>query len=1122
MSKEKPKGVHFKTGKNEQEGERRLGRGHKRGGGVSKKEKVSTPAGTKNEETAEPSRELLAQKVSSAKNFDELTEAISSTSLYFSLPGGILISPKETVENLKNLWEKSKKWDPEVYAEETLNNLFIRNGITEDSGIREKAIELLLAQKLIFEIRKNTPKEKTPASIVPKKIVPEVVVVEKLKGKEMNLHNVIDIEGEILPEPPVAVGNETIPTPDDVQDLIDNLGIESLLPEEFEKLNEFQKRKVLQDLERRIVDIVSSDAKTQYSKDFSEKGFFAKIRSSINKEKNIKDLEREIFEKIKNEQEGKEQIKNDLEVLTVKIEDKEVSPDGFVLYLKHKIGKDIYHQESMEEFEAINYFNQTANEFANMPYEWGQEKKGKHRKEYDRAQAEYTKAREEILRLKTSRETDENKGKAMLEVLETDTVLKMEQLLNTHPEFEQMLNDFGKSADFKNQLKDVGSFLNTATGKNLINRLLMAGGFTARAVAKGAAVFTGITGITALGGIAIGGGIGYFRGKLRGKEILTERQKEARHGIKDESKERVVTTEATHLSTRLGKLINEVENAINPEERAKKLSLLAARVEHTQGKIEKGQVNFGDAKSVLFNQFDLVNYLNKALVLKETNSEKINKEIKERIEKLSSIAGEKISEKTSEAQKAFIRKQAWKGVFMGAGFATIGYTVRWAGEQWGWWGNHGAEINSNSNALHTPTETELTHPNSTPVEPNRLGINGDGRVHEYITVKPESASQITTHPVGITFEHGKGGIQGILDLKKQIAEQYHGDYSTTPEGVQEFMRTDATKEAIKLGFYNPGGLEESAKIPAGSVLKFDEHGNLLFGKPDASGNIPPLGEKYHDTMFDSHQHAPAPAEKIVPHEEIKTTTTPVENLETKTENMSAETNPTTETTQANNNLVTPEESKVVEEAKLAEIREKLEQGYATTENQPINNAHRLVNRPIGTTESGRGVNYVHGTGPGSNRGPGYFPQTENLRYNFSDISPEENRTLSEHPEFVGKNPFHLNGIQLMEVVKASQKGTEFLFGENPDYNWQPLMDMKIASFLKLEPSDINNIEDPVLAKLSRTLLALKNFSGLNEPASSGFLKLTKELVGGYIIRALQKLTAEGKLEEFEATVGIEK
>ena len=34
-------------------------------------------------------------------------------------------------------------------------------------------------------------------------------------------------------------------------------------------------------------------------------------------------------------------------------------------------------------------FNEKANIFANMPYEWGQEKSGKHKTEYEKAKAEY-------------------------------------------------------------------------------------------------------------------------------------------------------------------------------------------------------------------------------------------------------------------------------------------------------------------------------------------------------------------------------------------------------------------------------------------------------------------------------------------------------------------------------------------------------------------------------------------------------------------------------------------------------------------------------------------------------------------------------------------------------------
>lgn len=73
----------------------------------------------------------------------------------------------------------------------------------------------------------------------------------------------------------------------------------------------------------------------------------------------------------------------------------------------------------------------------------------------------------------------------------------------------------------------------------------------------------------------------------------------------------------------------------------------------------------------------------------------------------------------------------------------------------------------------------------------------------------------------------RGAIQTIENLKIKIHADYP-DLSRAPHSIQEFMKTNSTQEAIKLGFYdpnNPSGAE-SAMLVKGSTLGFDEHGNL--------------------------------------------------------------------------------------------------------------------------------------------------------------------------------------------------------------------------------------------------------------------------------------------------------
>ena len=269
----------------------------------------------------------------------------------------------------------------------------------------------------------------------------------------------------------------------------------------------------------------------------------------------------------------------------------------------------------------------------------------------------------------------------MLEMLQIDNALQMEQLLNTHPEVEKTLDEFEKSAGGKEMVKSAGNFLQTITGgKNLTNKLLFVGGFSARMGVRAASAASSMTGLGAIGSVAVGGVIGGLRGRMRAKETLTERQKNARHGQKDESKEAINTVDAENLSKRLQATVDACrETAVGSPEDAKLLDQIKRRITYTQDKIEAGLVNFGDAKSALVNQFILVNSLNEALVISASLEETTRKDIDDRLTQFLEYRKEKID----DAQNAFIKKQMLKGAAMGAGFATLGYTLRYVGEHLG-------------------------------------------------------------------------------------------------------------------------------------------------------------------------------------------------------------------------------------------------------------------------------------------------------------------------------------------------------------------------------------------------------------------------------------------------------
>lgn len=132
----------------------------------------------------------------------------------------------------------------------------------------------------------------------------------------------------------------------------------------------------------------------------------------------------------------------------------------------------------------------------------------------------------------------------------------------------------------------------------------------------------------------------------------------------------------------------------------------------------------------------------------------------------------------------------------------------------------------------SPTPTPETTPAPTPI-PGPEVVAPVAHIQEF---KPEV----------FTFDQGKGGIQGILELKEQIRAQYP-DISKAPQNVQEFLNVNSTKQAIEFGLFKPGQADESAFILKGSTLRLDESGQLIFHDAKTGEDI----VKYEGRMFDS-------------------------------------------------------------------------------------------------------------------------------------------------------------------------------------------------------------------------------------------------------------------------------
>ncbi len=384
------------------------------------------------------------------------------------------------------------------------------------------------------------------------------------------------------------------------------------------------------------------------------------------------------------------------------------------------------------------------------------------------------------------------------------------------------------------------------------------------------------------------------------------------------------------------------------------------------------------------------------------------------------------------------------------------------------------------------------HANAMPV------LNED--IDKLNIVPPSAPGNIFTNE-GIKFEHGKGGIQGVLDLKNQIRLQYKGDFSQAPQSVQDFMKeTNVTQQAIKLGLYDPNSVEESALIQEGSVLKFDEQGNILFGKPDASGNVPVL-EKYTGRMFDS-DHSVTLRAVETPHA-AEPAQVPVAPAETAAATLAPETYVDTQT-------------------HIDTIKENIQQSIdaaAVKDNIVIDNTVRMGTTVRTGTTIGTGNNPTYGQGPGGTNVNFFrnsvWPQEGNLRVlqelYYPDLSPGQNDFINDHLDFFGENIYHLSGQQLLQAYDASVENINFLFAGDSSV-WMDLKDEKAGDLLKY----VDTGEKTAHGHMAEYLRMLKIYAGFGP--KNGILGYKAETTEQYIARAMQNLAGKGKLEEFNVNI----
>lgn len=324
--------------------------------------------------------------------------------------------------------------------------------------------------------------------------------------------------------------------------------------------------------------------------------------------------------------------------------------------------------------------------------------------------------------------------------------------------------------------------------------------------------------------------------------------------------------------------------------------------------------------------------------------------------------------------------------------------------------------------------------------------------------KTEPTPAIEHKSINVEFS-SRGGIQTILNMKEQIHNEYP-DISKAPTSVQEFMNTNSTQEAIKLGFYNPNNPSgaESMMVLKGSTLEFDQHGNLSFHdiKTDeihtlieTKGGAETI-EKYQGKMFDS------------------------DHSEVKTENINSIYEPS-------NGYKIPEQFNPIADEEV------------NIQTEPISSVDNLYKLP-----------------PQVDPVTGEIVIKGNTDINNTNLNTEKVETTNSNEIINTQHNINLSTEELAVVHETLKENINHIFPENErTHAWDNVKDKTPDDLFKIEKENgLNEMYKPLTSHLHR----LEEATGLR-PRGASILNPIPETNREFIERALQKAQEMGQLDK---------
>jgi len=476
-------------------------------------------------------------------------------------------------------------------------------------------------------------------------------------------------ETETKPEPETKTGEET----KEINSLVSSR-FESELnikKEDLEKIEGFkdlspgQQFLVLENLKQATLKTIHEEGLAKSKEEIANAKFLGRIWKGISKKYQIFKLEKATAKEIK--EGGIDFYKENLEQLVKGIREfgTEVEMKGGRLEIKYASDFNFENLNPKEQL-IVNDFNKVATMFSRIPDEWSKETASKsEQKKYKEAKEKYEQVKKDILNLKAEKSSEEL---AALHMNVIEKGIMLNQLLNTHPEFEEELKKIEDEKIWKKVLKSVA---------------------TERGIYAGAGFLTRTATVSLIGFMGVplaAAGMGGFLARKRAKETLKEREIGARRGEEDKSEEAKDFVDAEYLHESIDFLVKELsKDNLSEDKRDEMLRSLNFHIKDAQDKIENGTVNYGKKDVRLFNQYELIKEISSGIVIlkyfnTDLNEEKYNKDL-EVINKFL----KKEDKKISRAQKKYINDKMINGVLLGAGFATAGYAIRQFGEAIGWW-----------------------------------------------------------------------------------------------------------------------------------------------------------------------------------------------------------------------------------------------------------------------------------------------------------------------------------------------------------------------------------------------------------------------------------------------------